>query len=229
MRQQVRPSHLAKRHGAEFVQRFERGDSLLDVAEWVNLSPCMVARRFLELHLSVGRQQITKMLRDPARHIADARVREQVAACVQSDEHGGPFMDRQRAVTGLEYEFLLMERLRNLGLQFETERDLRARGTHKTPDVLLSVPVAFEGRIVRWIDSKGKFGDAYFLRKDYTDAVSSYVGRFGPGMVVYWFGFISDCDTPMLYDSGVFVTDAVPSNIEMLPGTAVPTPGAPTQ
>jgi CDAN1-interacting nuclease 1 len=222
MRQQIRSAHLAKRHGAEFVRRFDRGMSLVDVAEWVNLSPCMVARRFLELKLGVGRQAVTRMLREPGKWIEDVRVREAVVECVESDEHAGPFMDRQRAVVGVEGEFVLMERLRNVGLEFETEADLRARGTHKTPDVLLCVPVAFCGRVVCWIDSKGKFGDEYFLRKDYTDAVSSYVGRFGPGMVVYWAGFIEDCNTPMLNDSGVLVTDCVPDDIVMLPGTARP-------
>lgn len=222
VRQQVRSVYLVKRHGAEFVRRFDRGGSLLDAAEWVNLSPTMVARRFLELKLGASRQAVTRMLREPARCIADPRVRAAVVECVESDEHHGPQMDRQRGVAGVEGEFVLMERLRNLGLQFETEHDLRARGTHKTPDVLLCVPVAFAGRTVCWIDSKAKFGDEYYLRKDYTDAVSSYVGRFGPGMVVYWSGFISDCDAPMLNDSGVLVVDRVPDDIVMLPGTAVP-------
>lgn len=221
IRHQIRNSHLVKRHGAEFLRRFDRGQSLLDIAEWVNLSPCMLARRFLELRLGVGRAQITRMLREPSTQIPDARIRADVRACVLSDEHSGPFMDRQRAVVGVEYEFLLMEQLRNLGLEFETENDLRARGTHKTPDVLLRVPVVFDGRIVWWIDSKAKFGDEFFLRKDYTDAVSSYIGRFGPGMVVYWYGFIEDCDTSMLNDSGVLVTDSLPDRIQMLPGTSI--------
>jgi CDAN1-interacting nuclease 1 len=217
-RQMSRSSYLAKRHGAEFCTRFDQGHSLLDVAEWINLSPCMVARRFLELRLGASRHALTTMLRNPD-SIGDSRIRREVKDCVASDEHGGPYVDRQRAVIGLEYEYILMERLRSLGLQFETEIDLRARGTYKTPDVLLSVPISLGGRIVRWIDSKGKFGDEYFLQKDYTDAVSSYIGRFGPGMVVYWFGFIQDCDSPMLTDAGVYVVDDIPRDVVMLPGT----------
>lgn len=222
VRQTIRRAHLAKRHGDKFVRSFDRGGSLLDAAEEVNLSPTMVARRFLELKLGASRSAVTLMLREPASRIADPRVRAAVVECVENDEHHGPLMDRQRGVAGVEGEFVLVERLRNLGLQFETEHDLRARGTHKTPDVLLCVPVAFAGRTVCWIDSKAKFGDEYNLRKDYTDAVSSYVGRFGPGMVVYWRGFIIDCDTPMVNDSGVLIVDRVPDDIIMLPGTAVP-------
>lgn len=219
IRHMSKTAHLTKTHGPRFVQRFENGMSLLDIAEWINLSPCMVARRFLELKLKASRQMITKMLRDPVRLIEDERIRDEVVKCVANDEHAGPFIDRQRSVIGVEYEFILMERLRNIGLQFETENDLRRRGTHKTPDILLRVPVAFAGRVVRWIDSKAKFGDSYAMRKDYSDAISSYVGRFGPGMVVYWFGFISDCDVPVLSDSGVFVVEDIPKNVEMLTGT----------
>jgi CDAN1-interacting nuclease 1 len=218
MRQMARSFHLTKRHGEDFVRRFNSGDSLLDVAEWINLSPCMVARRFLELEMGAGRQGVTRMLRKPEL-IGDERVREAVQECLRSDEHAGPYVDRQRVVVGLEYEFILLDKLRNLGLEFETERDLRARDTFKTPDVLLSVPVAFDGHIVRWIDSKGKFGDEFFLRKDYTDSVSSYIGRFGRGMVIYWHGFIEDVDTPLLRDTGVYVVDHFPINIGMLPGT----------
>lgn len=219
-RQMARTAYLARQHGARLVARFDAGESLLDVAEWLNLAPCMVARRVLELKLGASRQRVTRLLREPAL-IEDERLREEVVLCVDSDEHAGPRTDRLRTVMGLEYEFRLIDMVKNLGLQFETENDLRARGCHKTPDVLLRVPVAFAGSVVRWIDSKAKFGDEYFMNKDYTDSVSSYVGRFGPGMVLYWFGFVEDCDTPMLKDAGVVVVDKLPDDIVMLPGSTL--------
>jgi CDAN1-interacting nuclease 1 len=158
--QMARSSYLAKEHGKQFVERFERGQSLLDVAEWIKLSPCMVARCFLELKLNAGRQGVSSMLRKPEL-IQDERIRKAVGDCLRSDEHAGPYLDRGRAVVGVEYEFILMGKLRNLGLEFETESDLRARGADRTPDVLLSVPVAFNGRVVRRIDSKAKSGDDF--------------------------------------------------------------------
>lgn len=219
MRQMWKSSYLAKEHGHEFLERYDRGHSLLDIAEWINLTPCMVARRFLELRLKSSRQAIARMLRDPEKFISESRIKKEVSACVQNDNLAGPFMDRQRAVLGQEYEFMLLEKLRNIGLQFETETDLRARGTHKTPDILLRVPVAFDGNIVRWIDSKGKYGDEFFMLKDYDDAVGSYINRFGPGMVIYWLGFIQDCKVPMLDDAGVYVVDKFPTDIQVLKGT----------
>ena len=44
-------------------------------------------------------------------------------------------------MVGLEYEFILHEKLTALGIPFKSEEDLRREGSHKTPDVLLSVPL----------------------------------------------------------------------------------------
>lgn len=222
-RQMAQTAYLLKERGNEFVQRFQAGQSLLDIAEWINLSPTMVARKVLELRLDGDRKMVTRLLRNPD-SIEDERLRADVVSCMDCDEHCGPRIDRVREVIGLEYELRLMDEVRNLRIEFESENDLRARGSFKTPDILLRVPVAFCGKVVCWIDSKAKFADEFYLNKDYTDSISSYIGRFGPGMVIYWFGFIEDCGSPMLSDSGVLVTDQFPKDIVMLDGTCLPAP-----
>lgn len=115
-----------------------------------------------------------------------------------------------------------MDLLSNLRLDYEIESDLRKRASYRTPDILLRVPVAFDGAVVTWIDSKAKFADKTVLQKDYTDSVSAYASRFGPGMVIYWFGFVSDCDCPMLNDSSIMVVDDFPKSMTTLPGSVPP-------
>lgn len=227
-REMARNFHLVKTNGQQIVESFKSGNSLLDIADWISLSPTMVARRVLELQFGLSRKATTAALRNPER-IADKRLRGEVKLCVDCDEYAGPHMDRVRSVLGLEYEFRLMDELRALRLQFESEQDLRDRGCFKTPDVLLRVPVAFCGKVVCWVDSKAKFGDEFTLAKDYNDSVSSYVGRFGPGMVVYWFGLVEDCPTPMLQDGGLLVVDKFPSDVQMLPGSYLPPPSTNNQ
>lgn len=222
-RQMARTFYLVKLHGQKFVSRYKAGHSLLDIAEWINLAPTMVARRVMELHCGMSRKAISAAMRDPMK-IEDTRLRKQVEQCVQCDEYSGPAVDRARNVIGQEYELRLADQLRALRLQFECENDLRARGCYKTPDVLLRVPVAFCGSVVCWVDSKAKFGDEFTLTKDYNDSISSYVGRFGPGMVVYWFGFIDDSISPMLADTGLLVVDSFPSQVHMLPGSCLSPP-----
>ncbi|KAI0567802.1 hypothetical protein FGB62_1g650 [Gracilaria domingensis] len=218
-RQVAKTFYLVRMHGKTFVERFKSGQSLMDIAEWFNLSPSLVARKVLELHLGMNRKAVTQLMRDPS-NIEDERLREDTALCVEVDEHCSPRMDRLRTALGLEYELRLTDEVKNLGLEFETENELRKRGCHKTPDILLCVPVLFRNKVVRWIDSKAKFGDEYTLNKDYVSSVSSYIGRFGPGMVIYWFGFIEDCNSRMLQDNGLLIADKFPTEIELLPGSS---------
>lgn len=233
-RQTSRNFYLLRQHGYDFVRLFEqREKTLIEIAEHYNLTPVMVARRVLEITYSnrnrghpsrLDKRKITNFLRDPTT-IPSQPLCKQVIQCIHADDLFGPNIDRTRAVLGLEYENLLLDHISSLRLEFETEHDLRQRSSFKTPDILLRVPVAFHGKVVCWIDSKAKFADEYTLKKDYSDSVSSYVGRFGPGMVVYWFGFITDCvDCPMLQDDGVLVVDGFPRNdqIVMLPGSQLP-------
>ena len=52
----------------------------------------------------------------------------------------------------------LLRRWRFPGIPFETEAELREKGTSRTPDVLLSCPIGVrvgsEWKVVCWIDSK---------------------------------------------------------------------------
>lgn len=53
-----------------------------------------------------------------------------------------------------------------LGLAFRDEEYLRKYGYDKTPDVKLEVPIAIDGFIVNWVESKALFGDD-IVHKEY--------------------------------------------------------------
>lgn len=72
------------------------------------------------------------------------------------------------------YEMLLCGKLKNLGVAFQSEVDLRAAGFSKTPDVKLEAPIGVCGRMVNWIDSKASFGDVYTHKAQVADQFQRY-------------------------------------------------------
>lgn len=75
----------------------------------------------------------------------------------------------------LRYEALLCAKVKELGIPFKTEEDLREAGFSKTPDVRFEVPIGFKGRVVTWIDSKAAFGDEYNHQTQQTEQFQKQV------------------------------------------------------
>lgn len=96
------------------------------------------------------------------------------------------------------------------------EDQLRIKGYDKTPDFILEVPVAVEGHVIHWIESKASFGDESSHRTYLQDQFWSYWNRFGPGLVIYWYGFIEELDCHR--ERGILLKDEFPSDIVTLRG-----------
>eukprot|EP00934_Nitzschia_sp_Nitz4_P004059 Nitzschia sp. Nitz4//scaffold150_size53981//12331//13028//NITZ4_006672-RA/size53981-augustus-gene-0.33-mRNA-1//1//CDS//3329537056//4049//frame0 len=120
------------------------------------------------------------------------RLAQEVMEVLAVDPLHGPHHDHRRRMVGIEYEVLLEQRLTAMGIPFETESNLREKGSSKTPDIVLQIPIGVrvgsEWRVVCWIDSKAMFGDSFSHNKQVLPQAESYVHRFGPGMILYWFG-----------------------------------------
>ena len=190
-----------------------------------DLPPCIVLRRLLE-QLPLGLQQsrkVTELLRDPsalpvlaapgAPPALLARLQADVRLGVECDRVYSPSSDVARHSAGLEYEDKLYRGLTQAGLAYWSEEALRLKGFHKTPDARLLVPVAVRGRVVCWVDSKATFGDERQHRQQLKEQYQRYVNRFGPGLVIYWHGFLSELQAE---DDGVLLMDRFPSLEELI-------------
>ena len=107
---------------------------------------------------------------------------------MEADHFCGPYVDRVKHIAGVEYEELLAQKLRALGVPFLTEQQLRKRGDAKTPDAWLPVPLLVRGRLVHWIDSKATFGDAashtdYHAKQFSPTSTASTLGSSSTGWV----------------------------------------------
>ncbi|KAK7152412.1 hypothetical protein R3I93_010583 [Phoxinus phoxinus] len=193
---------------------------LLELANQVDLSPALLARVILECFLQecepsvpASRPVLNNMLREPYL-IPDLLLAKHVEQCTVNDCCYGPLVDCIKHAIGLEHEDILRDKLRERNLSFLDENQLRAKGYDKTPDIILEVPIAVDGQIVHWIESKASFGDDHSHQTYLNEQFWSYCNRFGPGLVIYWYGFISDLDCQR--ERGIVLKDGFPSDIVTL-------------
>ena len=179
--------HEHRRRAQQYVRRYQAGETLVEIAASVRISPTQLARLVLEEQGAKKGKEVGQLLKD-VRRIEDARLRAQVAAAIEADRHNGPYVDSVKRLVGLEYEAILSQKLAARRFPFLTEADLRQRADMaKTPDALLTVPLLVRGRVVNWIDSKATFGDpeshAAYHADQYRRAVAASVPaepRFEP-------------------------------------------------
>ena len=82
--------------------------------------------------------EVNRRIKDP-NLIEDERLRKEVMRCIACDDNYSPLVEKIRHSIGMEYEYLLQEKLRNLGIPFLSEDEMRERGYPKTPDIKLEV------------------------------------------------------------------------------------------
>lgn len=189
-----RTAHVHRDKASTYLSAWERGDTLVALASRANFPPVLIARLVLEAG-GVPKKAVGDLVRHTDK-IADERLRRDVIECVRVDEHYSPRNDAARHKIGIDYEQRLADRLDQCDVPFEHEDDLRAKGFAKTPDALLAIPLGFLSRgrlrVVNWIDSKALFGSAALYHADHRQQLLAYVNRFGPGAVIYWFGFANE-------------------------------------
>nr|CAG4634939.1 EOG090X0A0V [Alona affinis] len=117
--------------------------------------------------------------------------------------------------TSFEYEIRLRMELEERKMTFLHEDHLRAKGYDKTPDIKLEIPVAVDGQVINWIESKALFGDEETHRTYLKEQLYSYWNRFGPGLVVYWFGYVDDLEK-IHGNRTILIRDALPSNMALM-------------
>lgn len=153
----------------------------------IGLCRLLLAERYRnELH---SKSQLTEWLRQPY-GVPDVRLAANVFACLHRDARDGPLADVIRQCIGEEYEERMKREATAAGLHYDDEGALRRGGYDKTPDLKLAVPCRWRGRVVNWFESKASFGDADSHRRYLREQLCSYANRFGPGVVVYWFGYV---------------------------------------
>uniref|UniRef100_H3GQ24 CDAN1-interacting nuclease 1 n=1 Tax=Phytophthora ramorum TaxID=164328 RepID=H3GQ24_PHYRM len=208
--------HRQEKTLRKYVARMGSGETMCRIARSADFSPCMLARLLLEAKYGWSKTTISNFFKEAMkdenqedaapnrRGLSEhefARVMREIRECVTEDAYCSPLADRIRHNMGLEYEYLLLETLRNRQLVFESEDMLREKGLSKTPDVRLLLPIGVKDptngqlHVVNWIDSKAMFGDRHTHETENASQLSS--------------------------DRDIFITDSFPEEIS-LPGAFDP-------
>jgi len=201
--------------GKLFVDRFQKGKSLLVIAREFNHPPYLIVKvvidQFCDSIPKQNKDVLHQIMNDPWHNpissivqkpsdkliTTDARLFADVLEAVRADPIDGPQHSRECNIIGMEYEIRLQIRLREMDIPFETENELRIKGTAKTPDILLSIPLGMrvrkknntvEWKTIYWIDSKALFGDVKTHEQSVLPQADKYVHRFGPGLILYRLG-----------------------------------------
>lgn len=174
-------------------RQWRQGKPLLRIAHEHGFPPVLMAYLVL-LEGQVPRKQFWKYVREP-NTIKDLRLRHEIQELIDHDAVYAPEANARQTERGIEGEKLLYDWLDGLGVGYRTEKDLR-QISQKTPDALLDKPLHYKGRKINWIESKANFGDYQEVSRNLRKQLLPYVDLFGPGLVVYWYGFVSDVKTP---------------------------------
>ncbi|XP_043255433.1 uncharacterized protein LOC122399098 isoform X2 [Colletes gigas] len=155
------------------IQAVRKGEPvgiLLKMAKDIGAQPALLARNVLEKHCgrddsNVSRNEVSKLFKDTTL-IQDKDLAYEVYLCILYDNLYGPITDAIGISVGQEYELKLQNCLTERNLAFRNEEHLRSRGYDKTPDFKLEVPIAVNGFVINWIESKARFGNMEIHQKD---------------------------------------------------------------
>ncbi|XP_058808547.1 CDAN1-interacting nuclease 1 isoform X2 [Phymastichus coffea] len=181
-----------------YFQAFQKGEPpgiLLRMACKLKTCPALLANKVLkEYYLSsenVTKNDLQKMMKDTTL-ISHASLAYEVYLCVLYDNQYGAIANSVSDCTGQEYEIKLEHYLIEHKIPFLNEELLRTKGYDKTPDCKLEIPIAINDFVINWIESKAQFGTPETHKSYVKGQFLSYWNRFGPGLVIYWFGYVDN-------------------------------------
>lgn len=189
VRETTKKFYRIKAQARRLAFMWQHGASLLEIARKFEFPPTLTALMVLEQR-KIPRKQFWKMIND-LDGVKDRRLRRELEEVSRADIVYSPEGSARQYARGRWGEAKLHAWLDARGLEYETEKDLRAK-YDKTPDILLHKPIEMNGSRKYWIESKATFGDPYEIRRHLRKQLQPYSDLFGDGAVVYWFGHVDD-------------------------------------
>ena len=187
---------------ADLLDEWNKGVSIVKLAEKERFSPMLMAHILLAA-MNVSKKRTKKILKNPE-IVDDERLEREIREAMEADYLYSPRAHEEQMKRGLEGEERLFAWLDSMGVEYTKESEMPNTEGRKTPDALLKNPIEIGGKEVRWLDSKASFGDPEEIKRSYKRQFKSYIELFGPGAVIYWYGYVK-MDLP----DGLIVLDSL--------------------
>jgi len=181
--------YLVKRHARRMFQNWKHGMPLVGLAHEFHFPAVLTAMIVMEEN-RISKKQFWRYLTN-VEGIRDTRLREEFRDVLKEDIVYSPEGAARQFARGRWGEAQLQKWLDGQGILYQSEEELRPLYT-KTPDALLASPIRLNGGEKFWFESKATFGDPVEIRRHVRRQLKPYSELFGPGLVVYWFGYVED-------------------------------------
>lgn len=193
--------HIVKQRTPSMLRQWKNGRSIMEIAEHYEFPPVLTAM-FIFQEDGTPRKEFWDIIKNPE-NLESQETAKEVRDAVANDPVYSPWANDRQRERGLWGEAMLWEWLDAQEIKYQTENDQRGEQGRKTPDCLLEEPMIYEGKIINWIESKASFGDNVEFKFNSKKQLIPYTELFGPGVVVYWTGYLEDMECP----PNVYITD----------------------
>jgi hypothetical protein len=193
--------YRVQRIAPQLLREWKQGRSMLQLSRKHAFPPILMGMMIFQAN-GCSKKVFWKHVREP-NAITDARLKREIIEITEDDCVYSPWANEEQYKRGIWGEEQLQGWLNARGLTYRTEKDLRGEFP-KTPDCLLDEPIRVNGWDINWIESKASFGDTIEIGKNVRKQLEPYTELFGDGLVVYWFGFVDEAESP----KGIFITDS---------------------
>ncbi len=175
-------------------EAYRGGSSVLAISAELCLPPTAVLRQVLVVDGS-SPKKVNEMIKNPALMPSNLSLE---AADVFSSDAGSKYNSLSVTVRSQAFELALVAYLRQQGLRFKTEDEIRAlvpsgAPVPPTPDILFDGPVMVNGHMIYWMDAKAyPWYGSLLVAKKITKQANKYNNLFGLGAFVFKGGVGAD-------------------------------------
>lgn len=212
----LRKHPFVKRSSKKMLKEWMAGSTFCQIAKSYRYPPVLTAMMIF-MENGTCRKTFWEYVRDPDLLDSEETAQELREASEKDFVFSLEGVERATA-RGKWGEGLLWKWLDEQDIEYKTEYDERKESKHqgtKTPDCLLAEPMNFNGTKIYWIESKASFGDPAEFKQNCTKQLVPYTQLFGPGVVVYWNGYVDGMECPsnlLVEDIGILDKNLNPLN-----------------